>query len=295
MNDGKRSTHQRWTAAEDDILREHYGRRPPAEVAKLLGRSPGACMSRVCHLKDPAERRPVIIGATVHDYFSDVYTAAQAYVLGLLAADGNVASGHPRVNLGLQFKDASAVEFVRDQINPGARLSPSKDGRVVLQVTSRQMVADLARFGIVPRKSRILPWPSTLGDLQRPYLLGYFDGDGCAYLPRDRHGQERPGWTVCSGSERFLIEMKNYIRYACGVQLWKIQHRKAADLWQVAVTGRGAFVLSEWLHQEGLGLARKRFPEHVLAPYRVPGLIVTGGWPRRGVADTSPGPSDTLF
>ena len=164
---------------------------------------------------------------------------------------------------------AHMVEFVRDRLNPGASLHRKGDGFTSLQLTSRQMVADLALHGIVPRKSRTLPWPAHLGELLRPYLLGYFDGDGCMYLPRDRNGRERPGWTVCSGSERFLVDLKAYVLETCGVELQKIQHRAGADLWQVAVTGRGAFLVGEFLLQDGLGLARKRFPESVVARYRL--------------------------
>jgi hypothetical protein len=296
--------HRRWTAAEDARIREMYDWMPGADLARALGRSKGALYQHAGRLglhkpgserargnaaldamrqQAPAlrdtpgirwagaptmARKTFIVMSTVHDYFREVTTADQAYILGLLAADGCIGSEHPRVTLGLQAKDASAVEFVRDRLNPEANLCPVADGRVVLQVTSQQMVTDLARYGIVPRKTRILVWPSWLGELQRLFLLGYFDGDGSIFLPRDRYGQERPGWTVCSGSEKFLIEMKYFVMASAGVRLQKIQKRRNADLWQVAVTGHGAFVMDEWLHREGLGLARKRPPEDVVGRYR---------------------------
>ena len=298
-----------WTATEDDLIREQYGRMSAARIGREISRTENAVVLHAVRLglnqqeeaaarahatlatlhqppdgsgfpeanvpapplpwtpDNPVCRKTFITESAVHDYFSTVTTAEQAYILGLLAADGNVPSGHPRVTLGLQAKDMRAVEFVRDRLNPAARLSPIADGRMVLQITSRQMVADLARFGIVPRKSRTLVWPVILGDLQRPFLLGYFDGDGSMFLPRDRHGRERPGWTVCSGSEKFLIDMRDYIRDAIGVELQQIQHREGADLWQVAVTGLSAVVVDKWLHQDGYGLMRKRFPEHVVAWY----------------------------
>lgn len=215
----------------------------------------------------PLTRKAFVSAARVHAYFAEIASADQAYILGLLAADGNIGSAYPRITLGLQAKDMRAVEFARDRLNPAAPLCALASGMMVLQVSSRQMAADLARFGIVPRKSRTLTWPGSLGEFQRPFLLGYFDGDGSMYLPRDRHGQERPGWTVCSGSEKFLIEMRDYILSATGVQLQRIQHRAGADLWQVSVTGLGAAVIDEWLHQEGIGLARKRFPARVVSRY----------------------------
>ncbi len=215
----------------------------------------------------PLSQKTFITESTMHGYFSVLDTPEQGYILGLLAADGNVSPKHPRFSVGLIAKDMRAVEFARDRLNPAARLSPAADGRMVLQVTSRQILADLDRVGIVPRKSHILTWPAHLDELQRPFLLGYFDGDGSAYLHRQ---QERvtPGWNACSGSEQFLIDMREYIWTATGVRLQEIQRRPDTNLWQVSVEGLGAVVLDEWLHQEGIGLARKRFPEHVLARYR---------------------------
>lgn len=280
----KREEQRPWTPAELDEVRSRYPCERPAVIAERLGRTVAA-VSHKAALLGVISHDALIGQSAVHDYFRLLGTAEQAYILGLLAADGNVAATHPRVTFGLQAKDAHLVEFVRDRLNPVANLHRRPDGFTSLLITSVPMVADLAQFGVVPRKSRTLAWPAHLGDLQRPFLLGYFDGDGSMYLPRDRHGRLRPGWTVCSGSERFLIDMREYILAATGVKIQKIQHRRGTDLWQVAVTGMGAAVLDEWLHRDGLGLARKRFPERVLAQYRgaSPGQWVR---PHPGLATT---------
>jgi hypothetical protein len=154
---------------------------------------------------------------------------------------------------------------MRDRLSPAAQLHERPGGYVSFQVTSAKMAADLAVFGIVPRKSRILSWPSVLGALQRPFLLGYFDGDGSMYTPRGKYA----GWTVCSGSERFLADLKKYVHAEIGAVLQAIQHRKSADLWQVAATGRTAIALDGWLHQDGLGLERKRLPRHIVDGYAI--------------------------
>ena len=125
------------------------------------------------------------------------------------------------------------------------------------------MAADLARYGVVPRKSRTLQWPANLGPLLRSFLLGYFDGDGSACLARAKY----PNWSVCSGSESFLISMKAYVLESTGVIMQKIQHRLNSDLYQVATTGRRALIVDEWLRQDGLGLERKRFPEQMKVYY----------------------------
>lgn len=260
--------HHPWTDADLDDVRANYGRERPADIAARLGRTTSS-VSQQAKVLGVFTRRALAIQTVNHGYFTSVTMPEQAYILGLLAADGNVGSDKPRIIFGQQAKDVCLVELVRDRLSPNAAMSRRPDGYTTVQVTSRQMVADLAVHGIVPRKSRILAWPDHLGELRRPFLLGYFDGDGSMFVPRRHDGIRYPGWTVCSGSEQFLIDMRDYILAAAGVRLQKIQHRKHADLWQVAVTGMGAYSLGEWLHQDGLGLARKRFPEDVIARYKL--------------------------
>lgn len=261
---GKREEfHAVWTSADLEDVRRNYGTESPASIAKRLGRTTSA-VSQQAKVLGVVSRKALVTAATVHDYFSKVASAEQAYILGLLAADGNIATGYPRIQLGLQAKDAHLVEWVRDRLNPKMALSVRPaDGHAVLLITSAQMVADLAEHGIVPRKSMTLAWPSHLGALQRPFLCGYFDGDGSACLAREKY----PIWSVCSGSDRFLADMKACVLESTGVVMQKIQHRPLADLYQVAVSGRGALVVDQWVHGDGFGLARKRFSEHIAARY----------------------------
>jgi hypothetical protein len=261
--DKREDEHRPWTESELDEVLRCYAMERPAVIARRLARTTSA-VSQQAKVLGVISGKALIAAATVHDYFAAVTTAEQAYILGLLAADGNVASDHPRVQLGLQAKDACLVEYVRDRLNPGARVGRRPDGHATIQVTSRQMVSDLARFGVVPRKSRTITWPVQLGALQRPFLLGYFDGDGSACIVRGTY----PNWSVCSGSEAFLVALKAYVLETAGVIMQKIQHRPNSDLYQVATQGRQALVVDEWIHQDDLGLARKRFPEHVRTRYR---------------------------
>lgn len=257
---GKRPEVEPWTEAELADLQRCYSQEAPAAIAARLGRTPSSVYQQA-RCMGLLTRKALLGQSAVHGYFDVIDTAEKAYILGLMAADGNV-SDRGRIAFGLQAKDAELVRFVHDRLFPGGNLSiASRDGFVYFQRTSHPMVTALARWGIVPRKSRTLEWPA-LGEMQRPFLLGYFDGDGCGYMARGR-----PGWSVCSGSEQLLIDMKAYILEATGVVLEKIHHRPKTSLYQVAKTGPGAYILDQWLHQDGLGLARKRFPPWVAVKY----------------------------
>jgi hypothetical protein len=127
--------------------------------------------------------------AVRHDDFTLVARPLQAYILGLLAADGNVLGSVPRIRLEIAVKDAELLTLVRSELAPEHRIRfrerktasniHGTSKMCVLSFTSAAMAADLARFGIVPATSHKLRWPTAVPqDLARDFLLGYFDGDG---------------------------------------------------------------------------------------------------------------------
>jgi hypothetical protein len=107
---------------------------------------------------DP-ERRQWTRRHIVQDYFHVIDNARKAYLLGLLAADGNVLETPPRVTLELAMRDRELVELFRDEVAPAVRTKrrprQSRNGQdyVLLAVTSAQLAADLAKWGVVPRET----------------------------------------------------------------------------------------------------------------------------------------------
>lgn len=113
--------------------------------------------------------------------FANPSTEAQAYWIGFLAADGCVMD-NGMIQLGLAERDAnhvySFVNFIgyRGKIHVRER----KVGQRIFQVSfvCRKMANDLAKVGIVPRKSKtLLPWLCP-EKLIRHYWRGLVDGDG---------------------------------------------------------------------------------------------------------------------
>lgn len=141
---------------------------------------------------DVLERHGVQRRSGVADYkksfdeaaFAVVDTAEKAYWLGILITDGYV-------------------------IEPkGERHQPMY--RAVCH--SRRMAGDLARFGVVPRKSHHTFLPLLAEDLMPHLLRGLFDGDGTASRRAD--GQVLVGFC---GSERLVAEVRMWLICRLGV------------------------------------------------------------------------------
>ena len=202
-----------------------------------------------------------------HTYFSDVNSPMQAYLLGLLAADGNIVSSVPRIGLELSTKDNDLLTLVRDELAPGhtIRIRNRKESTSfgsgesgALAFTSPEMVAHLAHFGIVPKKTSLLRWPSLLPDhLSAAFILGYFDGDGNITWTIN-NGHAYPKWVITSGSIDFLSEIIVIVKKHLGITIGGPYLKQNTRTYTIGVTGKKAFLLDKWLHESGLGLERKR-------------------------------------
>jgi hypothetical protein len=206
----------------------------------------------------------------VEDYFHRIDTPMKAYLLGLLAADGYVSVSRRRAEYKLGIKlhldDAVLVHRARDEIAPSVNFTYPKPHYIRFEVCSQRMLSDLAIYGIVPRKTWNLPWPSALPEaMAMPFILGYFDGDGTliGLKPRPEKGMHEPYlyWQVV-GHYDFLLEMRKRIQLWAGVEIAppRLPHAFTSFLYCIATSGEKAEALDNVLNMSGLGLPRKHIP-----------------------------------
>ena len=152
------------------------------------------------------------------DHFFDVIdTEEKAYWLGFLAADGCVESprGAMKAATGISLHLAEtdrehlgrftrAIQFD----GPIYEKPPQRyaeyvgQARCLARVTSEQMAAALIGHGVVPRKTAVLRFPTTVPErLLRHFIRGYFDGDGCWHT--GTYGYWSPSFELL-GTSHFL-------------------------------------------------------------------------------------------
>ena len=208
---------------------------------------------------DLPDKRRLQMVQVQHDYFHYIERPIQAYILGLLASDGNVSSDRPRIAFSVHQKDRELVEIVRNELAPGSSiLTPPCRNYKLAKVcfTSSIMRADLAMLGIIPRKSLVLKWPEALPmSLANSYLLGVFDGDGwITFDRRKKNLYYSIGFT--SASKLFLERIIEVIHEAIGVPSINISANNSA--YRILYGGASASTVHKWLHRDLPGLERKR-------------------------------------
>lgn len=249
-----------WTPGEVEYLTANYATTRTKDIAAHLGRSYNAVVLRA-RIEGLTSRHRSAMTSLTPGYFRDIDTPVKAYLLGLLAADGTVTDRN-QVALALHEKDGGLVEFARDQIAPAARLGcyQTRTCRMVtFKVQSADLAADLASWGVTPRKSYTITWPGSLSPaMQRGFLHGYFDGDGSL-------GREpMPRWAMVSGCEPFLRAAQAFIAGGTGIHVGgPYQDKRHVAAWSIVATGEPVRALDAWMQQDGLGLARKRLGDQL--------------------------------
>ena len=101
--------------------------------------------------------------------------------------------------------------------------------------------------------------------LTREFILGYFDGDGFVTSHRLPSGLY-PYLGIVSGSRDFLEAVARAVEQGCGVAIGGPWRKGTSNCYVIRAAGRRARVIDEWLHQDGMGLARKRIAALGRAP-----------------------------
>lgn len=123
-------------------------------------------------------------------YFDNIDSQTKAYIIGLMAADGCVTSTNYVV---YESVERSLVELVKEELSYTGNIriisfSQGYDPHYRINFSSKQIAAAPNRYAIVVGRTESGDYYFPENEYFGSYLLGYFDGDGCAYVNRGRSG-----------------------------------------------------------------------------------------------------------
>lgn len=158
------------------------------------------------------------------NYFEEITTEGQAYLLGLTASDGFISTctGQSKPGLfgfNLEHSDASMIEFIQRELEtdkPFVLINQENDyGQCTiarLHIYSVKICADIMKYGITERKTGHETMPVALPrHLMSHFIRGYFDGDGTVFLSR---GYANIGFT---SNELFLDQLQEFLTEEIGL------------------------------------------------------------------------------
>ena len=133
----------------------------------------------------------------------EIASPFDAYLIGLIMTDGYVLSD--RDGLGLDMTDEDVIKFIASTIGTNYKtyIEEGRKNRYRVLINVQGISKEVERFGIVPRKSKIIEKPKLLDNERQylPYIIrGIIDGDGC--VSKTSYGGAQ--FYICSMSEQFI-------------------------------------------------------------------------------------------
>jgi hypothetical protein len=154
-----------------------------------------------------------------HSFFDIIQTEHQAYWLGFLAADGYIGKNN-HIALHLKLEDTDHLYRFRESLESNHPVKIYKypyQSLAKIVITSPQLVADLAKYGIVNNKSCSLKWPQVDDKLIVHFIRGYFDGDG-GFLISHHKGDKSPRISASITSTQSILEgIRDYFTIQCNL------------------------------------------------------------------------------
>jgi hypothetical protein len=142
-------------------------------------------------------------------YFDKIDTPVKSYLLGLMAADGCVTEKNYIV---LESVDRELVELFAREIEYSGEIreidrSPHQP-HFRVNFSSQRLARSLHQWQIITGRMASDSYLFPTAEYLNPYVLGYFDGDGCAYPNKGRSG----GIVCIVGSKNFAEELSEVMK-----------------------------------------------------------------------------------
>jgi hypothetical protein len=183
------------------------------------------------------------------------------YWLGWMVTDGCIMhrfrEGRNRgiiVALTMHRNDEHILDFFRDQIRPDAKYAINGNCSMLSLALPRRYANELAKFGLVQRKTINLKVTNTLKSMPKEaflqYLVGIIEGDGCVdirMLKSKGYEYSVPRIRVTNNSKPFLEWIARKCEYYCGVKRRKPYKRQGCECWELGIAGKDAIELHKQL------------------------------------------------
>ncbi len=112
-------------------------------------------------------------------FFEKIDNEEKAYWLGFLSGDGFITAGN-KVRLSLSIKDKKHLKKFKEAVKWTGKDYLHKDTNgLEVYFRSLKMMKDLARYSITQRKTFTIKFPNLPKPLERHFIRGVFDADGC--------------------------------------------------------------------------------------------------------------------
>ena len=258
-----------------DVVRLYLSGLSSYQIARMDGFKSSSSIKRILE-RNGIKRRSIsetLIGqrrALKHfceeGFFDNISTQKQAYLLGLLVADGNIlVSRSQGYRVSFTSVDMELVVLVKKLLKATHPIRSRKDGGFEIVLSSKRLIDGLKKYGCGERKSLTANWPNLINtEMYRHFIRGLFDGDGGVWV--NNQGSTRASIV---GSLEMMSALSNMIAKEVG---FKMNVKPHGSIWRVAFCGNHrAKRFSKFIYQgaEYFLKRKKKVFDETVTRYRV--------------------------
>lgn len=175
---------------------------------------------------------------TLNEHFFDVIdTEEKAYWLGFLCADGYNHESKTCIAVRVAEEDTNHLQKLKESLNYTGpihtysnitRVSNLHRNYVELNICSPILSEALSYHGCIQNKTYQLEFPNIQSSLQKHFIRGYFDGDGCISIlqRKDRPIGSMQYQLNIVGKESVILQIQDIICSKTGVTKTLLRNRQ---------------------------------------------------------------------
>jgi hypothetical protein len=251
----KHNQYNKWTEKEIKLLKKLFPVATKKEIMCKIKR-PWTAIRKMA-VKNGIRRlnRYKMPPGIDHSFF-DKWSDEMAYILGFIAADGNVSKNRFKLGIKLSTKDKEHLIAIRNLVAPKNKIYVSKNKSCVsLEICSKYMCNRLVTLGVTPRKSLTLKFPEMPRKYIKHFIRGYFDGDGCI-------SKTKTTSVWCSyflGTKNMLENINKYINESTLIGNKNVRYVKQSNIYKISYSTHDSIKLGNWMYENSsIYLKRKR-------------------------------------
>lgn len=180
---------------------------------------------------------------TNEDYFNNIDTPNKAYSLGLLMSDGSISRNHS-ISISQKVENSDILNYLCEELgfvgyyNLGIGKSKSKIkyGRdkyyPCINFTNKRLSKSLQKLGMIPSKTHKCRLPVLSEELMPYLILGWFDGDGCIHISKQKNNNSYNTVFQISGTMKSMLDIYYYLNKR-GIEVKYRHHNKNSNCYIV--------------------------------------------------------------
>ncbi len=217
-------------------------------------------------LKDvPKYPKAKIFNPNLKEHFFEIIDSEEkAYFLGLIIADGNVFKDNTgrqaSISITLDLEDEYMLLKFKEILCANTIIAHDNRGCGQIAIRSNIMANDLAKYGVIPRKSAYTYLPIIDEKYMNHLIRGILDGDGSIRaIETDKNNRFAHYISFC-GTHQLMQDISNYcnkLKLNTILKVYDYQNKQLSDIKIQAKNDM--YIFGEWLYKDAtIYLKRKK-------------------------------------